>query len=62
MRGPRGQQEAEDRFDAYRQALEEHGLALDLDLIVDGDFTRESGVVAMQQLLDERAGSTARLS
>ncbi len=57
LRGPRGQQEAEDRFDAYRQVLEEHGLTLDLELVLAGDYTRESGVAAMQQLLDQRGVS-----
>ncbi|GEM_PF-603993 len=54
LRGPRGQQEAEDRFSAYRQVLEEHGITLDLDLVLAGDYTRESGVAAMRQLLDRR--------
>lgn len=57
VRGPRGQQEAEERFSAYRQVLEEHGITLDLDLVLAGDYTRESGVAAMQQLLDRRGVS-----
>lgn len=52
LRGPRGQQEAEERYRAYTHALAHHQLPLDPALVLDGDFTYESGVAAIQALLD----------
>jgi LacI family transcriptional regulator len=41
----------QDRLEGYRQALQAHGLALDDDLIVEGDFGESSGAAGMQALL-----------
>lgn len=41
----------QDRLKGYRQGLEASGILVDEDLIVDGDFTEEGGMVAMRNLL-----------
>lgn len=43
----------------YLQALAEAGIAPDLRLIVEGDYTRESGLTAMRRLLTLHAPPTA---
>jgi len=40
-----------DRKEGYLQALKSHGIAIDLGLIVEGDFTEAGGYAAMQTLL-----------
>jgi LacI family transcriptional regulator len=40
-----------DRLEGYRQALEAHRLPVDDSLIVEGDFTEESGMAAARRLL-----------
>ena len=52
--GPAGSEEAEARYQAYERALEAHGLPLAPDLVVAGDFVLQSGIRAMNALLDER--------
>ena len=42
--------DAVDRFEGYTKALREAGIALDSGLIVDGDFSAESGVRAVDDL------------
>jgi sigma-B regulation protein RsbU (phosphoserine phosphatase) len=54
IRGPEGVQDADERYRAYAGALAEHGLPLDADLVVSGDFIRSSGSAAIPLLLDER--------
>ncbi|MBN2146763.1 MAG: substrate-binding domain-containing protein [Anaerolineales bacterium] len=54
VRGPEGQAEAEQRYQAYRDALEEQGIAFDPALTLPGNYSRESGRAAIQILLDER--------
>jgi LacI family transcriptional regulator len=41
----------QDRLEGYRQALNAHGLDVRDELVVEGDFTEYSGMVAMQRLL-----------
>ena len=53
LRGPRGQQEAEERYHAYVDVLLEHGIAVDPALVLDGDYTYASGAAAMQSFLDQ---------
>jgi DNA-binding LacI/PurR family transcriptional regulator/signal transduction histidine kinase len=55
IRGPRGQQEAEERYHAYIYVLTQHGRSIEPDLVLDGDFTHESGAAVLRALLD-RAG------
>ena len=40
-----------DRMEGYRKAMTDHGLDVDESLIVEGDFTENSGYSAMKQLL-----------
>jgi DNA-binding LacI/PurR family transcriptional regulator len=54
IRGPENNEEAQVRYGAYVDALEEHGLALDPDLVAPGTFVEESGTDAVRLLLDER--------
>ncbi len=41
----------QDRLEGYRQALKAHRIPVEEELIVEGDFTENSGMVAMQRLL-----------
>jgi len=43
-----------DRLEGYRQVLQEHGYPIHPALIVEGDFTKEGGYQAMQQLLPQQ--------
>ncbi len=54
VRGLRGQLEADQRFDAYREELKVHGIRFDEHLVVEGDYSPESGRAAVRILLDER--------
>lgn len=55
IRGIRGQIDAEQRFQAYRDELKAHDLRFDENLVVDGDHTTESGRMAIRMLLEDRA-------
>jgi DNA-binding LacI/PurR family transcriptional regulator len=54
VRGPETSDEAEERYAAYRAAMEENGLALDPRMVVGGTWLRESGVRAVEELFDRR--------
>jgi signal transduction histidine kinase len=54
IRGMQGQVEAEQRFKAYQDELKAHNIRYDEKLVVEGDFTPESGRAAIRTLLDER--------
>ena len=54
IRGINGQIDAEQRFQAYQEELKAHNLRFDEDLVVDGDYSSESGRIAIHLLLDER--------
>src|SRR5919108_5470031 len=54
IRGIQGQIDAEQRFQAYQDELKAHNLRFDEDLVVDGDYTTESGRAAVRVLLEER--------
>jgi LacI family transcriptional regulator len=43
----------QDRLEGYRQTLKAHRIPVEEDLIVEGDFTENSGMVGMQQLLSD---------
>ena len=51
IRGPEGQTEAEQRYQAYQDSLKDHNLPFDPELVFPGDFSRESGQAAIQTLL-----------
>ncbi len=53
IRGPLGQQEAEERYQAYCESLKAHGIRLNPKLIVNGDYTYDSGLRAAKMLLDQ---------
>jgi DNA-binding LacI/PurR family transcriptional regulator len=50
--GPPDMGAAIDRFEGYRDALSEAGVAFDASLEAAGDFTEESGALAMRDLLE----------
>ncbi|MBL0346871.1 substrate-binding domain-containing protein [Candidatus Villigracilis affinis] len=55
IRGMQGHLEADQRFNAYLEELKIHDIRFDERLVVDGDYTTESGRAAVRTLLDERA-------
>ncbi len=55
IRGIFGQIDAEQRFQAYKDELKAHDLRFDENLVVDGDYTTESGRLAIKTLLDDRS-------
>ncbi len=59
IRGPLASEEAEERFEGYRDALLSHGLVFDEDLVEVGNFWIDSGAEAMQRLLDRGAAFDA---
>jgi PAS domain S-box-containing protein len=52
--GPEGRLEAAERYRAYTDALAEHGISLDAELVTQGTYLRDSGADAVRLLLDER--------
>lgn len=54
IKGVEGQLEAELRFQGYQEELEAHDIPFHEKLVVQGDFTPESGRVAIKTLIDER--------
>ncbi len=54
IRGPEGNMEADQRYQAYVDALEKHNIPLDPECVVVGGFSGPTGVPAMHTLLDER--------
>lgn len=56
VRGPNANAEAEARLNAYRAALEEHGIPFEPSLVLPGDFTADGGAAACRELLKSRGG------
>lgn len=54
LRGPAGQIEADQRFNAYKDELKAHNIRYEDVLVVNGDYSPESGRAAVRTLLDER--------
>ncbi|MBN2353390.1 MAG: substrate-binding domain-containing protein [Spirochaetales bacterium] len=54
LNGPDTSSDGKQRYEAYRETLEEHGIAVDENLIVYGGDFYSSGEKAMEILLDER--------
>ncbi len=52
--GPQNMIAGADRLAGYSAALHDRGLAVDLELIVEGDFTEAGGYSVMQRLLPRR--------
>lgn len=61
MSGPPANQESVDRQRGLERALDEHGFDLPPELIVEGNFLRESGPRAVAMLLDKRGISPREL-
>ena len=59
VRGVPHHPDAIDRFEGYKKALDEAGIALDADLVLEGDFTAQSGVQAIDRLLDSNKAFSA---
>ncbi len=53
IRGKAGQIESDARFNAYKEELKAHGIRYDDHLVLEGDFTAESGRAAARRLLDD---------
>jgi DNA-binding LacI/PurR family transcriptional regulator len=54
IRGTMTNPEAEERYRAYVRVLAEHQIPYDPELVLPGEFTRESGVEAIYELFDSR--------
>lgn len=54
IKGPDGNQEADERFTGYKKALEDNGIPFDERYVVTGDFTPVGGQRAAIELLDVR--------
>jgi signal transduction histidine kinase/DNA-binding LacI/PurR family transcriptional regulator len=54
LRGPKGHIESNQRFDAYKAELKANNVRFDEHLVLEGDFSPESGRAAVRTLLDER--------
>jgi LacI family transcriptional regulator len=52
--GPQNMIAGLDRLEGYKQALRQWDMPIDPDLIVEGDFSEESGYIAMQRLIPRR--------
>lgn len=59
IQGPAGNRDAEERRIGYRDALGAHGLPLDEQLEVEGDFTEKTGHDAAIQLMSVRPSPSA---
>jgi serine phosphatase RsbU (regulator of sigma subunit)/DNA-binding LacI/PurR family transcriptional regulator len=53
IRGPEGNEEAEQRLRIFKDVLLQHGLNPADELIIPGDFSRDAGAKAVGYLLDE---------
>jgi DNA-binding LacI/PurR family transcriptional regulator len=50
IRGPAENQDAQERYDAYVSALGEHGLAFDPGRVFEGNFSPQSGEIAIAEV------------
>ncbi len=57
--GEPGHDDAHDRFAGYRLALDRAGIDFDPSLVIPGDYTEASGLLAVNGLLDSRVPFTA---
>jgi len=53
LRGPAANQEAQTRLQAYRDALRDFGLDYDPALVLQGEFSLESGRAALRDFMDQ---------
>lgn len=59
LAGPLPESLASDRFEGYRQALEEAGIAFRDELVISGDYSIEAGRDAVRKMLSSRTPFTA---
>ncbi|TWT84988.1 HTH-type transcriptional repressor CytR [Planctomycetes bacterium CA13] len=59
IRGIEHHQDANRRFDGYSEALSDAGIKLDPELVVEGDFSAQSGILAINSLLMRGKSFTA---
>lgn len=52
IRGPKGSSDADERYDAYKDSLEAHGIPYCEDLVFTGTFLPESGTAAVRNIMD----------
>jgi PAS domain S-box-containing protein len=52
IRGQKGNTEADARFNAFRQVLDEYKIPLNPELIIEGNFRIDSGKLAIKKLVD----------
>jgi len=52
IKGPDGHNEAEDRFEGYKNALTENGITYDERYVFPGNFTHHGGQLAVRMLLE----------
>jgi DNA-binding LacI/PurR family transcriptional regulator len=62
IRGPSGNKDADERFAAYAEGLDELGIPLDERLIAPGDYSTASGIAAVKTFFDERGLQAADIS
>jgi len=54
IQGPKYNQDAIERFNAYKKVLKAYKIPFDPDLVVEGNFTAESAKKAMKELFEKR--------
>lgn len=54
INGASGVFEADERFIAYKKALSDNGIEFDDRYVFEGNFQRESGILGIEELLDNR--------
>ena len=59
VRGQPHHPDTTDRLEGYQNALREHGISFDGSLVLDGDYSAESGFRCVEQLLDTTTDVTA---
>lgn len=52
VKGPNGHPEAEERLNAYLNALKDNGIDVDNSLIAEGDFSEDAGINAVKKFLN----------
>ncbi|MBN1499899.1 MAG: GGDEF domain-containing protein [Spirochaetes bacterium] len=54
INGTIGVHEADERFEAYKNALKDNGIDFDENYVYEGNFLREKGIQAVEEFLDVR--------
>jgi len=54
IRGPEGHQEADERFQAYADALTSNGIPFNMDFVIPGEFTATSSKQGLQKFFDSK--------